>query len=369
MSERALPAIIMVVLVVGAVVIYPFYPRPGAQDHLVWSAGRAYFNTTMKDEGFELRCERRPTQELSCALLWMPAGTGQRHSVYVCNDEENLRREAVLRRFVAAAPTGDDRLRAAGIVNGFFQSGLRRECDRLVRTSSEMTRDIAPFAWLSAAGAVELAQDSGVALGLPARPAFRGDIVADGGPLAADPMVARRRVSRMRLLDSTYTGKVLDPVAPETCRIWPGGSDANCPVASVVTVHPCAPGAGPTCANTGLSVHAMTAGRVLLGGGTRPISPIVFGLRPLETDELIVVGPGTTIVPLPLTDVSRGGNPSVLEITSESKVILSRVRLLNGRWERWYAPDVRPWLEPVAGRLEEFARKTQHPQSRRSSWH
>jgi hypothetical protein len=360
-SERALPAIVVVALLGCAVVIYPFYPRAGAQDRLVWSAGRTYLNTTMEDEGFELRCQRRPTQELSCALLWIPAGTSQRHSVYVCNDEENLRREAVLRRFLAAAPPGDASLRAAGIVDGFFHSGLRRECDRLVRTSSETTRDITPFKWRSATDTVELARDDVVALGLPARPAFRGDIVADGGPLATDPMAARRRVSRMRLLDSTRAGKVLDPVAPETCRIWPGGSDVNCSVASVVTVHPCAPGAGPVCANTGLSAHAMASGRVLLGGGTRPMAPVVFGSR-LETDELIVVGPRTTIVPLPLTDVSRGGTPSVLEITSESRLILSRVRLLNGRWERWYAPDMRPWLEPLAGRLEDLARKAQRPQ-------
>ena len=359
MSERALPTIVMVLLVVIAVV---FYPHAGAQDRLVWSARRIYLNTTMEDEGFELRCERRLTQEISCVLLWMPAGTSRRHSVYVCNDEENLRREAVLRRFLASAPPGDASLRAVGILDGFFHSGLRRECDRLVRTSSEMTQDIAPFAWRSTTGAVELARDDVVALGLPARPAFRGDIVADGGPLAADPMAAMRRVSRMRLLDSTRAGKVLDPVAPETCRIWPGGGDVNCSVASVVTVHPCAPGAGPVCANTGLSAHAMTAGRVLLGGGTRPMAPIVFGLRPLGTDELMVVGPGTTIVPLPLTDVSRGGVSSVLEITSERRVILSRVRLLNGRWERWYAPDVRPWLEPVASRLEDLARKAQRSQ-------
>jgi hypothetical protein len=344
-NGRALAIAAVAALLAAAVIRYP---QGGAQESVAWPAARIYLNEKMTAKGFHLRCQRRPTQDLACELVYAPAGSTRERRAYACNEEEELRREAVLRRFAAAEPNAE-----LGVLDGFFQSGLRRECDRVVRTSDPITEEIPPFSWDAGSGEVTIAVEPRLRLGLPARPAFRGDVVADASPAVANPRRAAQQVARLRLAGN-QSGIELDPRATDTCETWPGGSSCN--QASVVTVHSCERSRGPECASTDVEARALSGGRTLLGGGRGPAAPLVHGPFRLGMDELVLVGPEATTVPLPVTRPSRGTVSSLLEISSESRAVVSRVRLVNGRWERWYANDLRPWLEPLAQAYDKAAR-------------
>src|SRR4029079_19192575 len=44
-----------------------------------------------------------------------------------------------------------------------------------------------------------------------------------------------------------------------------------------------------------------------------------------------------------------------VEVSHETSPPLSRLRLVNGRWTRWFEPSVEPWLTPRVNRMNRYA--------------
>jgi hypothetical protein len=93
-------------------------------------------------------------------------------------------------------------------------------------------------------------------------------------------------------------------------------------------------------------------------GGNRESHVFSRGFDRLSEDSLLVLSGSSP-------DLYVGGpgkNRSfILRVHPGGKVPVSRLRMMNGRWQRWVEPSIAQWLQPVLGRYESLAADARIP--------
>ncbi|MFL6260780.1 MAG: hypothetical protein ACJ76Y_13790 [Thermoanaerobaculia bacterium] len=352
---RYLPLLLASVVVTLGIAYYPF--ADDTSNILRWPATRSYLLTDFQREGFSIECRSEPTP--SCGVIWQGEGTtssGSVVQVYECDSDAMENREAILARFADNAEPLHDLegvSRSMSVLDGFFQSGLRRTCDRVVRTAREAGTLIgasAPFKLEASSRRPNLMvvknldESYGLILaGLPERPSYRGDFVA----FAASGLMGNpaEEMSNLTLISNEGASTaLLDPNGGETFRpVWPGAQGVI--ACRSVALHPCNPNDGDDeCKIPVAQFYALPKGRALVRVGGNKAERLASGNRDsLMEDELLLLdGKGYLSV---YGTVRHPG--FTLEFSGGMMRPVSRVRLVNGRWERWYEPSFRSWLKPV----------------------
>jgi hypothetical protein len=363
-----LPLFVVALLVGGALVIFPL--KSTARDTVPWPALGSYFSQDFRNAGFSITCVSG-TQE-TCTVNWTnPADrTSQRVPVYSFADEQDLTRGEILRRFhekASKAAGSGDVVRALGVLDGFFQSGLRRMADRAMRRAREGSAEVfrlPPFR-LSDARRVsgrDVRQVEGIdasfstiPTGLPRRPSYQADVIASSEFSGASGGAMAIRL--VRPVGSTVV-QILDPASTRTCReISPDGSPDELPCRAV-TITACRASKHYDCRNPALEIHALAPGLAIArSAGNGDAKLLSRGGQPLALDEVLVARAekGKRFDPLQVEATRTPMQSFRIELIHGGDVPVSRQRMVNGRWERWFEPSVQPWLEPLVTRWEQLA--------------
>lgn len=366
-TTALLPAILVAVALAIAICVYPYMTN--AHDAVAWPALTSFYSKDFRDAGFGIRCATS-SRGTRCVVQWTnPTNVKAKAiDVYEIGSEQDLRRDDILLRFHAEATkaAGDEEAsRVTAVLDAFFQSGLRRLADRGVRRASSRVESFQfpPFRLSSSRvdRGVEIRDVAGldpsystILTGLPKRPAYRADVFASVSARGAG-------VSTVRIVPTRGNAvtRLLDPASTTNCdAIYPGARGADVPCKKLdITV--CNPAADYNCRTSVLQVHAVGPGITLVRGGASAIGrPLSRGALPMSADEIIVArAENARFDPIHVeaTDAYRDFR---VEIIHGSRTPISRQRMVNGRWERWYEPTVRPWIEPLVTRWDTFARAT-----------
>lgn len=368
MRLTALLPIALVAILLGAFIcLYPYTTE--ADDAIAWPALSTFYSKHFQDAGFHIRCETT-AKGTRCLVQWTnPTATKAAPiDVYVIGAEQHLRREEILLRFheaVTKSAGEDEAARVTAVLDGFFQSGLRRLADRGVRRAAARVESLQfpPFRLTSPrmeagkevrdVAGVDAAYST-ILTGLPKRPDYRADVFAAAG-LQSDT------VSTVRIVPSTGDSvtRLIDPTSNVTCdAVYPGASGTNVPCKKLdITV--CNPASNAACSRAVLQVHAAGPGLTLIRGGSSTIGrPLSHGALPLTADEIVVARSANARFDPLHVETAAGYRDFRVEVIHGSRTPLSRQRMVNGRWERWYEPAVRPWVEPLVTRWEQLARAT-----------
>lgn len=343
------------------------YPATPAKPTLEWQALSDFYNGPFRDAGFFVTCVEGSQQ--SCGVDWRNPNEAAAPAtrIYTFGDDQLRKRDEVLRSYYAAARAvvgeGEARQGAAAL-DGFFQSGLRRLADRAgrrARESSFWTLHLPPFKLgdPKMVKGVETREVNGIdatfstiSTGLPSRPAYRADVLAfsgigdPNGVVSAIRIVAPHREPVVRILDSR-AGTTCQPVSPDE-----GGAPLPC---QSVTITDCAPDRAPLCRFPVVEVHAIAPGVTLVRAAQNQAAKLLWhDGQPVNTDEMLLLKSDMPFEALQV-QASSGYVDFRIEVIQNGSVPVSRQRMVNGRWDRWYDASVKPWLEPVVSRLEQKA--------------
>lgn len=353
MPSKIVSFALVLATLLWAIAMYP--SDENIPSSLDWPAIETFFTGKFRSEGFSIICAET-ILGLSCQLRFKPASSiAQEVQVYTCYEDMDLTRDQVLAAFLrngSAKFSEQGILRVLGILDGFFESGLRRACDRAVRHARENPASItslAPFelGQVSDSGGeevVEIDEAFGkVTVGIPSRPAYRGDVSARVAwpASASDSMISAVRVVAP---DGKSSIAILSHLERNPCEpIWPGSSNRF--VCQSVTLHRCSIQSSQ-CQQPLLEVHALPEGRVLLRAGEQQsiwLASRTFA--PMDKDEIIVLGAPKESR---LYIAGTSGLPGfVVEVFPGGRAPISQLQLVNGRWDRWIQRDLSPWLAPV----------------------
>jgi hypothetical protein len=362
-----LPLLLVLGLLVAAVVAGPF--KITARDAVPWPALTKYYDHDFHEAGFTTRCVMGSRE--TCLVRWNNPGdpAAQPINVYSFADDQEHTREDVLQRFYKKArdAAGEaEAQRAVAVLDGFFQSGLRRLADRALHRARDGSAEafrLPPFRLSDTrrVGRIDIRDVEGldssystIATGLPRRPVYRADILAASGGGTTAGSVSVRLVAA----DGNAVTQALDSAASATCpHISPEGSD-NALVCRSVTVTGCEQLRGFACGEPVVEIHAIAPGVALVrSAGSRFARLLSRGGEPLNLDEVMLVRTDDrSFEPL---YVQANRNAKIddfrLELARGGDLPISRQRMVNGRWERWFEPTSRPWIEPVVNRWEQLA--------------
>jgi hypothetical protein len=364
-------ALLMPVLLVAAllcvyVAIDPF--GTPARETVPWPALADFYANDFTAAGFRATCDLTAAPE--CRVEWKSPSNanGEVIDVYHWGDQQRRRNEILVGFHEAARKqvSSSEALRLTAILDGFLQSGLRRRADRAMRRAEEGN------AWSFRVPPFELSgkrvekrreyrdvigldpNDSVILTGLPTRPSFRADVYAQGwrGEGTAVRITQPGKPPVVRLLRSTSTAGcgAIAPTSPQAA--------APCRAVNVV---PCL--TGNECAASILEVHALSDQLVLVRAGENGKARLVS--RHGEPARL-----GDLFASVPAADaaepyVIESLDPKIpdfrVELLHGGATPISRQRMVNGRWERWYAPESQPWLENVVDDWQRIATAGQAP--------
>ncbi len=360
MLSKLGPIMLVAVALLASIAAYPH--GESIPSTLDWPAIETYFTGRFRDSGFSLICgDEKPG--MSCQVRWKSSKlTGSDLPVYACYDDRDMTRDHVLSTFLGNASTKISEqgvLRVLGVLDGFFESGLRRACDQAVRRARENPDNITsitPFKLGQRTGseAEVVAIDSTfgkMTVGIPARPAYNGDVSAQIVRPGSD---AETTALRIVAPDGTSSIALLAHSERNPCQsIWPNGPNRF--ACQSIAIHQCDAGSTAECRQPLLEVHALPQGGVLLRAvQQRNVWLASRTSAPLDHDEIITLGPpkesrlyvaGTTDLPGFVVEVFPGGRAPV-----------SQLRLVNGHWTRWTLPNLSPWLSPVTADYDGLSR-------------
>jgi hypothetical protein len=364
-----LPILIAAALVGAALITFPL--KTTARDVVPWPALTSYFDQDFRAAGFSITCVSGIDE--TCTVNWSnPADRfSDRIAVYSFADEQDLTRDDILRRFHerASKVAGQSELRrASGVLDGFFQSGLRRMADRSMRRARDGSTDaflLPPFrlSELRRVRGKDIREVesldpsfSTITTGLPRKPNYQADVIAPASSGAASTNAMTLRIVRSVGASVVQT---LDPASPRTCRdISPDGKPDPLPCRAV-TITGCIASKNFACRSPVLEIHAMAPGIALVrSAGNGDARLLSRGGRPLTVDELLIAraDAGKRFEPLQVESTRPGVISDFrVELIHGGDVALSRLRMVNGRWERWYEPSVQPWVQPLVTRWEQLA--------------
>ena len=356
-----LPTLLVGTLLCVYVAVEP-YGEP-ARETVPWPALSDFYTNDFTRAGFRATCEL--TASPTCQVEWQNPGdpNSAKIPVYQWGDQARRRNDILVafhdaaRQQVSSAET----LRLTSVLDGFLQSGLRRRADRAMRRAQETNE------WSFGVPPFELAakrvnangefrdvsgldpSDSVILTGLPTRPSYRADIFAQGWRGNGTAV----RVTQPGLPPVV---RLLRPASTSGCdAISPLSDQAAAPCRSVSIV-PCP--AGQDCDAPILEVHALADHLVLLRAGENATARLVSRQgEPARLGDLFVSVPSDGTAPEPY--LIEGTHPNTsdfrVELLHGGAVPVSRQRMVNGRWERWYTPAVQPWLENVVGDWQRIA--------------
>jgi hypothetical protein len=352
---------LVVLTTLYGVVSYSFEAR--ARQVVDWPAIDTYFRRDFSGAGFAIDCNFDDPQP-ACTMTWKPpfdSGAAP-IEVYECDDEADQPREAILLRFADAVRTTlDDQTRghALAVLNAFFESGLRQNIDdalRRAREHSNFANRLPPFElesnsrgdnWL-VVGVDDTLQ--AIPTGLPNRPPYLGSVYASWEG-------ARANLIQVTARSGTAQSSVwLAPGNPTPCNpLFPTGEQTG--ACGSVDILLCDP-ADPACVDEpALNVRALGPGSaIVMRAGGNAGRLLARTLDPLNVEDYVALqqssaGRATTLYVEgvdPLPDLT-------VEVSHETSPPLSRLRLVNGRWTRWFEPSVEPWLVPVVSRMNRYA--------------
>lgn len=352
--------LIVLIVTVYGVVSYSF--DAPARQVVDWPAIDSYFRRDFSEAGFAIVCnfgDPRPR----CTVRWKPPFDSSAPSitVYRCDDEADQPREVILLRFAdQVRKTLDDQARghALAVLSAFFESGLRQKIDRALNRAREhanYANRLPPFELESANDQnwiVKGVDDTlqAIPTGLPNRPPYLGSVYAswDGSRANSIQVTARSATAESSVW--------LTPGQQTPCDfLYPGGPDSgNCGSVDILLCNPQSPGC---VAESALNVRALGSGSALV----------------MRTSDRAGRLLGRTLEALGVEDQlalqqSTGGRATTLyvdgidtlpdltvEVSHETSPPLSRLRLVNGRWTRWFEPSMEPWLVPVVNRMNRYA--------------
>ncbi|MEO8380743.1 MAG: hypothetical protein ABI779_13855 [Acidobacteriota bacterium] len=365
MRLAALFPVLFVGLVLAvAVCLYPYMNE--SDDAIAWPALSSYYNRDFREAGFRIRCET--TTRTQCTVQWTNPIDPKAAAIdaYRIGIEQDVRRDEVLPRFyrqVEAVAGEPEARRVTAVLDAFFQSGLRRLADRGVRRAASRVESFQfpPFRLAASRiiGRREVrdvdgidASYSTILTGLPKRPAYRADVYASAGTTSDT-------VSTVRIVPSqgACSTRVLDPASNLICTaLHPGAEGAALPCKKIdITV--CDPQKDFQCRNPVLQLHALAPGVTMVRGGASPIGrPLVRGALELAADEMVILRQEDGRFEPIHVETNAPYQDFRVELVYGSRAPLSRQRMVNGRWERWYEPTVRPWVEPLVNRWDQLAR-------------
>jgi hypothetical protein len=360
---KYLPVTMVAVVLGVSIMAYPFVSRPKAT--IKWNAASKYFTEEFASAGFAISCD---VDSGSCKVTWSVRNRTRRSvplPVYECDREGQFTRDDVLVRFIERGrqhSLATVALEAAPILDGFFQSGLRRACDAASRRARErltVSTRLPPFELGEFTGnsgdrlvkALEPAFGS-ISTGLPQRPEYVGDFVASAG---WNEVGSGANVSVITLIRPSGGGSsiVLDANSPNACTpVWPGGRDqTRC---NSVAVLPCDPNVDAACRRPAAHLFGMRNGQVLVRVGVNTESRALSKtLDRLAEDDLLVLRPDAP-------DLFIGGSTPdrsfLIRSRSGNTLPISRLRMVNGRWQRWFETSIEYWLEPVVRQYDALVR-------------
>jgi hypothetical protein len=359
--QRSLVFVAVLACISARILYFPHAASP--RQTLDWRAVDGFYSGSFRQAGFTIECD---IDVPSCKVVWrfLASSSPSPVDVYECDQEADTRRDDVLSRFLTGARpnVSGDRVSAAGTLKGFFQSGLRRVCDvatRRARDRATATARIPPFRFaggsiLNGREPVESIDPSFgvIPTGLPQRPSHAGDFFATAGWNASS---SASDVSAIRLAPASASPSliVLDPSVQTACQpTWPGGPDqSGC---GSVTILPCSPSADADCQRPVLLLYALRGGRTIVRVGGSGVGRVYSrALDRLKQDELVSL---TADAPELFVGSERPGLPFLLRLHSGNTIPVSRLRLANGRWQRWVESSIEAWFAPVVSRYNELAR-------------
>jgi len=362
-----LPLLVVSGLLLAAVVAGPY--RITARDAVPWPALTKYYDRDFREAGFTTRCFMGARE--TCLVRWTnPSDPAAKPiNVYSFADDQEFTREDVLQRFYKTArnAAGEaEAQRAVAVLDGFFQSGLRRLADRALHRARDGSAEafrLPPFRLSDTrrVGRADIREVEGldssystIATGLPSRPVYRADILAaSGGGRTAGSLSVRLVAAN----GNTVT-QALDSSASATCpQISPEGSGNNL-VCRSVTVTGCEHVKGFECGEPVVEIHAIASDVALVrSAGSRFARLLSRGGEPLNLDEVVLVRASDQSFEPLYVQSSRNTKISDfrMELVRGDNIAISRQRMVNGRWERWFEPTTRPWIEPLVNRWEQLA--------------
>jgi len=357
---RWLPFVVVIAVVVGANVWYSF--AGDARDSMPWPALQSYFDGPFRAEGFEIEC--RLTPAVDCTMQWRPPSSpgAPLIPVYDWRNDQDKRRDEVLMAFHQAVvrrygvPTAD---RATAHLDGFFQSGLRQLADAAVRHADrpEYTLQLPPFR-LASATSTPSGMKSRVAsldgsylvapTGLPTRPAYRGEITANAGGGATKDAVS----VRLARPGEEPTMVILDPHEPYQCDpVWPGGpSRSHCRAVEVLSCS----SADAACKSAPVAELHAASGQVFFRSAAADNGKLLNAMfQPRAPAELFAVRPGER-----RQYVASADRPGfTMDVLSGAAISVGYQQVVNGRWQRWFEPSLRYWLQPLVDSYQPLAEK------------
>ncbi len=353
-----LPLVVLTTLF--GVVRYSF--EAPARQVVDWPAIDHYFRKDFSGAGLAINCDFGDPWP-RCVLQWTPPFDPRATplDVYRCDDESNLQREAVLHRFAHAVRSTldeDTRAHTLAVLNAFFESGLRQDIDRALRRAREhanFANRLPPF---------ELKNDRGqnwtvvgvddtlraIPTGLPNRPHYVGPVYAswDGARAELVQVTVRSASVESSAWLSPGNATPCDPLFPGATRSRTCGS---------VDILVCDP-ASPACVDEpALNIRALAPGSALAMRASGNAGQLLARtLDPLNVEDHVALRESTGGRATTLYVDGLGANPDLtIEVSHETSPPLSRLRLVNGRWTRWFEPSVQPWLVPVVNRMNRYA--------------